>query len=778
MDRSKAARAALMLARPKRDLGGGLPYSTGATPAMPSTPSMLGGPFKVRGGMSAPRGGGGGDSPFGGGIPGLNDGGGGEGAGGNGSGNSAAGSNAAAGTGAAATGDSGTGTAGDGDGQRRGGRVRRADGGGVPLLPERPDVAQYRAMDPDARDAWKSDRDWRSGNDRILKPGDPQRDANFRNWFGDSKIVDKTGAPLRAYHISNKNFTRFIPGGSYNEKEHESGPATWLSPYADRQPAGHHVGGYEGNFKPGTNVMPLHVAMKNPLVLDHRAAMDRAKEILGDTHMGQFPLMLTRTQINRLEEAGHDGIVYAGSNAVLRDEPAYQTHALGEHPDHNEEIISFRPQTQLKSAIGNRGRYGRQDNDIRYATGGSVPDPTVDYALRLCRATGGPVDLQNLRPTDTGSTTVSDLSSAFQKAIDYHTSLSPQARVANSKDAMAKVGNYAGFYKGTTKPFSLLGKNQKLEKTESGYDGAKPVTLPDGRPIAAAGVSLSPAVQFGKFNTCPNHASCKESCLGKTSGGNFLYGGGHDLEAYKGPRLVGLNKTKALVNEPGAFATRLYDEVDARKRLAAKEGKHLGVRLNVISDLHPRITQALIKAHPDVTFYDYTKLNSNPVAPNHHLTYSSTGVSQFAGQNGLDHDVENPHSNWRTVRSRLDGGSNVAMAFTHGKHLPETVHDAETGKTYKVIDGDTHDYRPLDAQPEGADGVVIGLRNKNMATKSAAAYKNAAKNSKGFMVHYDPQLSAAGKGQKPEPTNKTVVIAPQPKRTAGLVGHNGGPPLE
>ena len=409
-----------------------------------------------------------------------------------------------------------------------------------------------------------------------------------------------------------------------------------------------------------------------------------------------------------------------------------------------------------------------------YARGGNI----VDQALRIARAGGGPVDLQNLKPTDTGSTSVSELSNAFQKAIDYHTSLTPQARVANSKDAMAKVGNYAGFYKGTTKPFSLLGKNQKLEKTESGYDGAKPVTLPDGRPIAAAGVSLSPAMQFGKFNTCPNHASCKESCLGKTSGGNFLYGGAHDLEAFKGPRLVGLNKTKALVNEPEAFATRLYDEIDARKRLAANQGKHLGVRLNVISDLHPRITQALIKAHPDVSFYDYTKLNSNPVAPNHHLTYSSTGVSQYAGQNGLDHDVENPHSNWRTVRTRLDGGSNVAMAFTHGKHLPETVHDAETGKTYKVIDGDTHDYRPLDAQPKGEDGVVIGLRNKNMTTKSEAASKTAAKNSNGFMVHYDPHLGAEGKGQKSTPTNKTVVIAPQPKRTAGLVGHNGGPPLE
>lgn len=402
MDPSKAARAALMLARPKRALGGTMPYGDSALPIVSDGPPTIGSKPKMLGALPGQSGGGGGGDQFGG-ILNISDGGGGEGAGGNGSGNSASGGNAAAGTGAAASGSSGTGTAGDGDGQKRGGRAvraalmlakrpKRADGGGVPLLPERPDVAQYRAMDPDARDAWKRDRDWRSSHPRIIKPGDPQRDANFKEWFGDSKIVDRTGAPLRAYHISNKNFTRFIPGGSYNEREHESGPATWLSPYPDRQPAGHHVGGYEGNFKPGTHVMPLHVSMKNPLVLDHRAAMDRAKEILGDTHRGQFPLMLEQAQINRLQEAGHDGIIYAGSNAVLRDEPAYQKYALGEHPDHSEEIISFRPQRQLKSAIGNTGRYNRQDNDINYADGGSVAsDPDLNQQGRYSHA-GGAVD--------------------------------------------------------------------------------------------------------------------------------------------------------------------------------------------------------------------------------------------------------------------------------------------------------------------------------------------------------------------------------------------------
>lgn len=404
---------------------------------------------------------------------------------------------------------------------------------------------------------------------------------------------------------------------------------------------------------------------------------------------------------------------------------------------------------------------------------------TVTQALRIARAAGGPADtagtLQQLRALDTGGVSMNTLANSFDRAIQHHLSLPEAQRVQNSKMAAQKFGRVAGFYKGTNKPINLLGKNKKLTKTEEGYEGGKPVELPDGRQIMAAGMSLAPAYQHGKFNTCPNSDSCKESCLGKTSGGNFAYGGGRDLEAYKGPRLIGLQKTLAMIHEPEAFAVRLHDEIEARKRIAAKEGKHLGVRLNVISDLHPKMTQSIIKAHPDVTFYDYTKLNSDPVAPNHHLTYSSTGVSQPKGLNNLEHAATNPHSNWRLMRNRLDTGSNVAMAFTHAKHLPEVVHDMESGKTYKVVDGDTHDFRPLDRQAKGDPGVIIGLRNKDNTRKGKDNFPTAAQSSHGFFVHYDPMLKNG------KPTNKSVSIAPQPRRGAAPVsalGHNGGPSLE
>lgn len=369
----------------------------------------------------------------------------------------------------------------------------------------------------------------------------------------------------------------------------------------------------------------------------------------------------------------------------------------------------------------------------------------------------------------------SDLAALFDRAIANHLSLPEKDRIENSQRMEARVGNWIGANKqGQVK--DLLGQNAKLMKSETGYGDESPVTLPDGRGVETTGLALSPAYQEGNFNTCPNHFSCVKECLGKTSGNYFKLGGGQDLSEFKGPRLNSLKKTLAFFRDPEAFAVKLYDEIQAAKEEAASNGNHLGVRLNVLSDIHPRIHKAIIMGHPDVTFYDYTKNNTNPIAPNHHYTYSSTGVSQPHGLNGNQGEVFNQHQNWPQVRRRLDTGSNVAMAFSHKRHLPKVVVDTETGKSYQVIDGDTHDFRPLDAQPNGKDGVIIGLRNK----KATGKMNDVFKDSNGFFVHYDPreEMNADGTYKRTPsgqispttgrpvqgdtiPTNHTVFIASQ-----------------
>jgi hypothetical protein len=321
---------------------------------------------------------------------------------------------------------------------------------------------------------------------------------------------------------------------------------------------------------------------------------------------------------------------------------------------------------------------------------------------------------------------IAGLKSAFEEAIAHHTSLGRRERIENSKNAREIVGQHVG-YTNNGEVKDLLSKNQKLAKAEKGYKGEKPIQMENGDGVETTGLSLSPAHQEGKFNTCPNSKSCSKTCLGKTSGGNIRF---------KAPSENAARKTEAFLRNPKEFAVRLHDEIQAAKTMADLNGNHLGVRLNTLSDIHPKVWKPLFDAHPDVSFYDYTKLDTDSVAPNHHLTYSSTGISQNKGDNGLEESVHNPHQNWRTMRRRLEQGHNVAMAFSHHKFVPNELHDEETGNKYTVVDGNTHDFRTLDKQPKGSKGVIVGLKNSAANTSE----NKAANQSNGFLVHYDPQL--------------------------------------
>jgi len=343
---------------------------------------------------------------------------------------------------------------------------------------------------------------------------------------------------------------------------------------------------------------------------------------------------------------------------------------------------------------------------------------------------------------------IKTLSGSFDNALSSYLALSPAEQAVKSRQANAALAKWLGLDKdGKTK--SLFGKNEKLKKTETGVNGEEAITLPDGRGVENSGLSLSPAFKEGKFTTCPNSASCVKECLGKTSGGYFQYGGGKDLEKMIGPRFETFRRTQAFMRDPENFAIKLHNEISAMKFIAAQNGNHLAIRLNMLSDINPRVHEQLIKAHPDVTFYDYTKNNTNPIAPNHHYTYSSTGVSQNV--NGTE--VVNANQNWKQMRRRLDEGKNVSMVFSHKKVLPQTVFDEETGKTYKVINGDSHDFRPMDAVPAGMDGVIVGLKNKAITRPQ----QTASVESEGFFVNYDPQIpKAKGKLAKDESGNLMI----------------------
>ena len=424
-------------------------------------------------------------------------------------------------------------------------------------------------------------------------------------------------------------------------------------------------------------------------------------------------------------------------------------------------MLSMTPQGQDMQAMG-----GGQPQPQSMASGGRAKPK---FAIAQAKAPAPTPE--HFTPYDHENPTISSLAKAFDEAIAHHLSLHPEARAANSIRASEALAEHIG-RNSNNGAKDLLGKNAKLIKSEKGEEEA--IKLPDGRGVETTGLALAPAFEKGKFTTCPNSHSCKAECLGKTSGNYFKLGGGKDLSEFKGPRLNSLRKTLGFIHDPHSFAVKLHDEISDAKAIAAQNNNHLGVRLNVLSDINPRVHKSIIEAHPDVTFYDYTKNNTNPIAPNHHYTYSSTGVSQ--------HGVDNPHSNWKQMRRRLNGGDNVAISFTHKGHLPEHIHDEETGKKYRVVNGDTHDFRPLDLQPEGEEGVIVGLKNKKATGKMNEAHLD----SNGFFVHYDPALKMAKSEKTGSPIyardkkgntiaqNKDVRIKPQTGGMIPITNDDGG----
>ena len=181
-----------------------------------------------------------------------------------------------------------------------------------------------------------------------------------------------------------------------------------------------------------------------------------------------------------------------------------------------------------------------------------------------------------------------------------------------------------------------------------------------------------------------------------------------------------LERTNMLLDKPEHFMTVVHHEIDAHERAATKQGKKAAVRLNVVSDIpHEKLHPEVFSEHPNVQFYDYTKiagrvLNSDgtkkQLPANYHLTFSSTGI-------------EGNESNWHHARQHLDNGGTVAMVFAArggrkgraGDPLPSHVMDEATGKKYRVIDADTHDHRHLDKKYHGIseeEGIIAGLRIK------------------------------------------------------------------
>jgi cystathionine beta-lyase/cystathionine gamma-synthase len=202
--------------------------------------------------------------------------------------------------------------------------------------------------------------------------------------------------------------------------------------------------------------------------------------------------------------------------------------------------------------------------------------------------------------------------------------------------------------------------------------------------VKTAILHLAPFNLSGK-NVCPKASKeCAAFCLNTSGRGQM-----------NSVQQARINKTNYFWTNRNAFLWDLSREIQQLKTRAARQGFKFACRLNGTSDLSwHRLkidgNQSVIDLHPDVQFYDYTKVYNHldHGIKNYHVTFSHSGTN----------DSE--------CLKALAAGHNVAYVFKN--KLPKKY----LGR--RVIDGDKHDLRFKDPR-----GVVVGLVAKGLAKKAA-----------------------------------------------------------
>ena len=200
---------------------------------------------------------------------------------------------------------------------------------------------------------------------QVLNAGEQTATPEFKNWFGDSKVVDDNGKPLVVYHGTTGDFSTFdrIDGGNaYGPGYYFTTDPAEASGYAD----GTGGGRIRPAGKAAPNVMPVYLSAKNVLTLDRTLTkaeigkLEAASNSLnpGSWKKGELAKAFDRgyppTARNVMQYIAEQ---VGGSNTELAQAASYDGLKGGYG------YVVFRPE-QIKSAIGNRGAFDPNDPSI------------------------------------------------------------------------------------------------------------------------------------------------------------------------------------------------------------------------------------------------------------------------------------------------------------------------------------------------------------------------------------------------------------------------------
>lgn len=215
--------------------------------------------------------------------------------------------------------------------------------------------------------------------------------------------------------------------------------------------------------------------------------------------------------------------------------------------------------------------------------------------------------------------------------------------------------------------------------------------------VLTAVLHLAPANLSG-HEVCPKRSpGCTAACLHFAGNPGYM----------TGKNRARIARTKLFFADRNLFMNILALEIALHNQSAEAQQMEPAIRLNGTSDivwelkkfiLFPEVADALgrtenniISLFPTTQFYDYTAIPKRTPPANYYLTFS------MKEQNTND-----------TLAAMLQG-QNIAVVFE--KKLPDFFEIG--GRKLLVIDGDEHDYRPVDPV-----GVVVGLKAKGTKGKA------------------------------------------------------------
>lgn len=177
--------------------------------------------------------------------------------------------------------------------------------------------------------------------------------AEFKRWFEGSSVTDADGNPLRVYHGTKADFSKF------DRSKIESEASFYFTDSPE------HAGVYSGeDAEDGGQTMPVFLSMKNPYYIDSMA-----------WNLGDVPGEAA------LRKLGHDGI-------VIENQEGGTTYAV------------FKP-TQIKSAVSGTGQFSATNPSILESRQGALPNTGATPPAPPTRQT--PMALQGGAPGNRAS---------------------------------------------------------------------------------------------------------------------------------------------------------------------------------------------------------------------------------------------------------------------------------------------------------------------------------------------------------------------------------------